>query len=52
MKYERTIMIVVLVGFLALSRVGLSPVSFVADFLFNTITEPLWNLGVKIFFGG
>lgn len=52
MKYERTIMIVVLVGFLALSRIGLSPVSYIADFLFDAITEPLWNLGIKIFFGG
>ena len=52
MKYERTIMIVVLVGFLALSRMGLSPISYVANFLFNAITEPLWDLGVNIFFGG
>ena len=52
MKYERTIMIVILVGFLALSRIGLSPTSYVASFLFNSITEPIWNLAVKIFFGG
>ncbi len=52
MKYENIIMIIVLVGFFVLSRIGLSPVSFVTDFLFNIITEPLWNLGIKIFFGG
>ena len=51
MKHERTIMIVVLVGFLALSRVGLSPISFISGGLFNLITEPLTELGIKLVFG-
>ncbi|MBQ8207680.1 MAG: site-2 protease family protein [Clostridia bacterium] len=51
MKYEQIIMIVVLVGFFALSRAGYSPISIVSNWLFDTIAEPLWNLGTKLVFG-
>lgn len=47
MKHEQTIMIVILVGFILLSRIGLNPVSFVADGLFDLISTPL----NKLFFG-
>ena len=52
MQHERVIMIVVLVLFFLLSRLGYSPITFVANGLFNLITEPLWNIGVKLVFGG
>lgn len=41
MKYEQTIMIVILLLFLALSRVGLSPISYIADGLFRLAMKPL-----------
>ena len=50
MKYEQTIMIVILIAFLALSRAGYSPISFVANKLFHLISEPLFKLGIKLFF--
>lgn len=51
MQHERVIMIVVLIGFFALSRIGYSPVSIISEKLFYFIVDPLWNLGTKIVFG-
>ena len=48
MRYERTIMIVVLILFLLLSRMGLSPISFIADGLFSLVVNPLIKLGLTI----
>lgn len=48
MQYEQYIMIAVLLLFLALSRVGLSPISFVSNGLFGLVTEPLTNLFLKL----
>ncbi len=50
MKYEQTIMIVILVAFLVLSRAGYSPISYVANGLYNLISEPLLSLGTKLLF--
>ena len=49
MKYEQTLMIIIIVGFLALSRAGFSPVGFVAGGLMDLICNPLTKLFVKIF---
>ncbi|MBQ2377450.1 MAG: site-2 protease family protein [Clostridia bacterium] len=49
MKYEQTLMIIIIVGFLALSRAGFSPVGFVAGGLMDLICNPLTELFVKIF---
>ena len=48
MKYERTIMIVVLVAFFALSRLGFSPISYVSNGLFSLITKPLYSIALKL----
>lgn len=50
MKYEQALMIVIIVVFLALSRAGFSPVSFVADGLVNLICNPLIKLFRKLIF--
>ena len=50
MKYEQTVMIVILVAFLVLSRAGYSPISYIANGLYNLISEPLLNLGSKLLF--
>ncbi len=50
MEHERTIMIVILLSFLVLSRAGYSPISFIANGLFNFIAEPIFKLGIKLFF--
>ena len=49
MKYEQTLMIVIIVLFLALSRAGFNPVSFVAGGLMNLICNPLTDLFMKLF---
>ena len=49
MKYEQTLMIVIIVLFLALSRVGYSPVGFVAGGLMDLICTPLTELFMKLF---
>ncbi len=48
MQYEQYIMIAILLLFLALSRVGLSPISFVSNGLFELVSEPLTNLFLKL----
>ncbi len=48
MKYEQTIMIVILVAFLALGRAGYSPISGIANWLFGIITEPLTKLAFSL----
>ncbi len=49
MKYEQTLMIVIIVAFLTLSRAGFSPVSFVADGLMDLICDPLIELFLTLF---
>lgn len=51
MQHEQIIMIVVLVGFFALSRIGYSPVSLISNWLFDSISTPLWEIGTKLMFG-
>ncbi len=48
MKHEQTLMIIIIVGFLALSRAGFSPVGFVAGGLMDLICDPLTELFGKI----
>lgn len=48
MRYERTLMVIVLVAFLALSRIGLSPISFITNGIFSLVANPLIKLGFKI----
>lgn len=48
MKYEQTIMIVILVAFLVLSRFGFSPISYIANGLFGLVSNPLIKLGFRI----
>ena len=50
MQYENKIMLIVLIGFFALSRVGLSPVSNASSWLFTSITDPLMKLSENLFF--
>ena len=50
MRYERTIMVITLVVFLSLSRFGWSPVSLLAEKLYDWTVYPFANLFWKIFF--
>lgn len=50
MKYERTIMVITLFTFLALSRFGWSPVSLLAGGLYNWSAKLFANLFWKLFF--
>lgn len=50
MRYERTIMIVVLMVFLALSRFGWSPVSLLAEKLYDWTVYPFAKLFWNLFF--
>ena len=49
MKYEQTLMIVIIVAFLALSYANFNPVGFVAGGLMNLICNPLTDLFMKLF---
>ena len=49
MKYEQTLMIVIIVAFLALSYANINPVGFVAGGLMNLICNPLTDLFMKLF---
>ena len=49
MKYERQIMIGLLVALLALSRLGFSPFSWIANKLTIAIAEPIYKLFINFF---
>ncbi len=48
MKYEQTLMIVIIIGFLALSRIGFDPVGIVAGGLMDLICNPMVKLFLKL----